>query len=183
MCFPSPRVNNATSITIIPRTSPVQSGIGAVFGVPPDHGQSRKSCCKMHTSHYEEIAMDSWNHACQACGSPSNPLTKLSLGKDFFGRPYDRLSPSSDQNPRWYCTSCSLHKHFQRDFRDILAEFNKLRSGFASELSKADEFRRASLRLHEIMTILNAPQQTSILLNNRDVTVLMERLNTLTMPV
>jgi hypothetical protein len=76
-----------------------------------------------------------------------------------------------------------MHKQLQRDFRDILAEFNKLRSGFSSELSKADEFRRASLRLHEIMAILNAPQQPSQFLNNRDVTVLMERLNTLTMPV
>lgn len=127
--------------------------------------------------------MDSWNHSCQACGSPGSPLTKVSLGRDFFGRPYDRLSPSSDQNPKWYCTSCSLHKQLQRDFRDILAEFDKLRSGFTSELSKSDEFRRASLRLHEIMAILNVPHQTSHLLNNRDVTLLMERLNTLTMPV
>lgn len=127
--------------------------------------------------------MESWNHSCQACGSPGSPLTKVSLGRDFFGRPYDRLSPSSDQNPKWYCTSCSLHKQLQRDFRDILAEFDKLRSGFISELSKSDEFRRASLRLHEIMAILNVPHQTSHLLNNRDVTLLMERLNTLTMPV
>ncbi|MBL8036471.1 hypothetical protein ACYX34_07665 [Nitrospira sp. CMX1] len=127
--------------------------------------------------------MDVWNHACQACGSTGNPLTKLSLGKDFFGRPYDRLSPSSDQNPRWYCTTCSLQKQHHRDFRDILAEFNKLRSGFSSELSKADEFRRASLRLYEIRAVLNVPHQTSQFLNNRDVTVLMERLNTLTMPV
>ncbi|HMS82860.1 MAG TPA: hypothetical protein PKD12_04355 [Nitrospira sp.] len=127
--------------------------------------------------------MDDWNHSCQACGSPDVPLTKLSLGKDFFGRPYDRLSPSSDQNPRWYCTSCSFHKQLQRDFRDILAEFDKLRASFISELSKADEFRRASLRLYEIRTILDAPKQTSQFLSNRDVTVLMERLNTLTMPV
>jgi hypothetical protein len=76
-----------------------------------------------------------------------------------------------------------MHKQLQRDFRDILAEFDRLRAGLSSELSKADEFRRASLRLHEITTILNVPQQTSQFLNNRDVTVLMERLNTLTMPV
>jgi hypothetical protein len=126
--------------------------------------------------------MESWNDSCQACGFPGGPLTKVSLGRDFFGRTYDRLSPSSDQNPMWYCRSCSLHKQLQRDFRDILAEFDKLRSGFISELSEADEFRRASLRLHEIMAILNVPQQTSQFLNNRDVTVLMERLNTLTMP-
>ena len=58
------------------------------------------------------------------------PLTKFSLGKDFFGRPYDRLSPLSDHNPKWYCDPCSMHKNLQRDFRDIRAEFDKL-SGWA----------------------------------------------------
>jgi hypothetical protein len=108
---------------------------------------------------------------------------KFSLGKDFFSRPYDRLSPSSDQSPKWYCTSCSMHKNLQRDFRDIHAEFDKLNSGQASELSKSDEFRRASLRLQEILTILNATEKQSPFLRGQDVTLLMERLNTLTMPV
>ncbi len=126
--------------------------------------------------------MDSWNESCQACGSAGGPLTKFSLGKDFFGRPYDRLSPLSDQNPNWYCATCSMHKYLQRDFRDIRAEFDKLRACQGSELLKGDEFRRASLRLHEMMTILNAPQQRSPFLNGHDVTLLIERLNTLTMP-
>jgi len=128
-------------------------------------------------------AMDSWNGSCQACGAIGGPVTKLSLGKDFFGRPYDRLSPSSDQDPKWYCAPCSMHKNLQRDFRDIRAEFDKLRAGQGSELSKGDEFRRASLRLHEVMAILRGTQQQSPFLSSQDVTLLMERLNTLTMPV
>jgi hypothetical protein len=127
--------------------------------------------------------MDSGNGSCQACGAPGGPLMKFSLGKDFFSRPYDRLSPSSDQSPKWYCTSCSMHKNLQRDFRDIQAEFDKLNCGQVSELSKSDEFRRASLRLQEILTILNATEKQSPFLRGHDVTLLMERLNTLTMPV
>lgn len=127
--------------------------------------------------------MDSWNESCQACGATGGPITKLSLGKDFFGRPYDRLSPLSDQNPKWYCASCSMHKNLQRDFRDILSEFDKLRAGQESELSKGDGFRRASLRLQEIMAIFKGTQQQSPFLSGQDVTLLIERLNTLTMPV
>jgi hypothetical protein len=126
--------------------------------------------------------MDAWNESCQACGSVTSRLIKFSLGKDFFGRHYDRLSPSADQNQKWYCAPCSLHKNLQRDFRDIRAEFDKLHVSQSSELSKVDEFRRATLRLYEIMTILNAPQQQSPFLSSHDVTLLMERLNTLTMP-
>lgn len=127
--------------------------------------------------------MDSCNELCQACGAGNGPLTKLSLGKDFFGRPYDRLSPSSDQDPKWYCAPCSMHKNLQRDFRDIRTEFDKLRACQRSELAKGDEFRRASLRLQEILAILNTTQQQSPFLSGHDVTLLMERLNTLTMPV
>lgn len=130
-----------------------------------------------------EVKMDSWNGSCQACGTACSPLMKLSLGKDFFGRPYDRLSPLSDQNPKWYCNHCSMHKNLQRDFRDIRAEVDKLSAGQGSELSKGDEFRRASLRLQEIMAILRGAQQQSPFLSSHDVTLLMERLNTLTMPV
>ena len=75
-----------------------------------------------------------------------------------------------------------MHKNLQRDFRDIYAEFDKLRAGHISELAKGDEFRRASLRLQEILTMLSAPQQQSPFLSGYDVTLLMERLNTLTMP-
>lgn len=132
---------------------------------------------------YLEVKMDSWSESCQACGAGNSPLTKFSLGKDFFGRPYDRLSPLSDHSPKWYCTPCSIHKNLQRDFRDITTEFDKLRADQVSELAKGDEFRRASLRLHEILTILNATRHPSPFLKDDDVTLLMERLNTLTMPV
>jgi len=108
---------------------------------------------------------------------------KFSLGKDFFGRPYDRLSPSSDQHPQWYCAECSMHKNLQRDFRDIRAEYDKLIAGQGSELTKGDAFLRSSIRLRELMTILNAAQRPSSLLTRQDVRLLMERLNTATMPV
>src|SRR2546426_11875252 len=32
---------------------------------------------------------------------------------------YDRLSPSADLSPKWYCERCSVEKNLQRDFRDI----------------------------------------------------------------
>ena len=127
--------------------------------------------------------MDSWNATCHACGASGAPLLRLSLGKDFFGRPYDRLSPPSDHNPQWYCTGCSMQKNLQRDFRDIQAEINRLLSGQHSELSKGDEFRRASLRLQEIQIIVSTRNQPSPFLNDSEVRLLMERLNTLTMPV
>ena len=76
-----------------------------------------------------------------------------------------------------------MHKNLQRDFRDIRAEFDKLSAGHESELSKGDEFRRASLRLQEIMAILKGAPQQSPFLSNHEVTLLTERLNTLTMPV
>ncbi len=126
--------------------------------------------------------MDLSSGSCNACGATGTALMKFSLGKDFFGRPYDRLSPSSDQSPKWYCETCSMQKNLQRDFRDIRAEYDKLTVGQSSELSKGDEFRRASLRLREINTILGAAKGQSPLITGREVTLLIERLNTATMP-
>jgi Lhr-like helicase len=126
--------------------------------------------------------MDSAKESCQACGATDTSLMKFSLGKDFFGRPYDRLSPSTDQHPKWYCPLCSMHKNLQRDFRDIRAEFDKLHVGQVSTLSASDEFQRASLRLQEIQTILHSGQERSPLLTNDDVTLLIERFRTVTMP-
>jgi len=119
---------------------------------------------------------------CQACGVSGVTLMKFSLGKDFFGRPYDRLSPASDQHPKWYCPICSMHKNLQRDFRDIRTEYDKLSAGQGSELTKGDEFLRSSIRLREMITILDSAQKQSSLLTNQDVRLLMERLNTVTMP-
>ena len=127
--------------------------------------------------------MDSAAGSCNACGASSAALMKLSLGKDFFGRTYDRLSPSTDQSPKWYCESCSMQKNLQRDFRDITAEIDKLGAGQASQLSKPDELQRAGLRLREIVALLDAAQKRSPLLAREEVTRLLERLSTITIPV
>ncbi len=127
--------------------------------------------------------MDATAGSCNACGATGTALMKFSLGRDFFGRSYDRLSPAADQSPKWYCETCSMHKNLQRDFRDIRAEYDKLSAGQGSSLSNTEEFRRAALRLREIVTILNAAPNASPLLANADVKHLLERLNTATMPV
>jgi len=112
---------------------------------------------------------------CDACGTERGPLMKLSLGKDFFGRAYDRLSPSSDQSPKWFCESCSMQKNLQRDFRDIRAEFEKLRAGQLSEITGADQLQRAHLRLREIATILDGNMFGTRLLDAADVHALIGR--------
>ncbi len=127
--------------------------------------------------------MESAAGSCNACGATGTALMKLSLGKDFFGRAYDRLSPSSDQSPKWYCEGCSMQKNLQRDFRDISAETDKLVAGQTSELSKSDEFQRAMLRVREIIALVDAAQTHSALLASGEVARLLERLNTITVPV
>jgi hypothetical protein len=124
--------------------------------------------------------MDSAAGSCNACGATGTALMKLSLGKDFFGRAYDRLSPSSDQSPKWYCEGCSMQKNLQRDFRDISTETDKLVAGQTSELSKSDEFQRATLRVREIVALLDAAGAHSPLLANGEVARLLERLHTIT---
>jgi hypothetical protein len=126
--------------------------------------------------------MDSATGPCNACGATATALMKVSLGKDFFGRTYDRLSPSTDQSPKWYCEACSMQKNLQRDFRDITSELDKLGAGQSSQLSKPDEFQRAALRLREIVALLDAAQHRSPLLASGDVKPVLERLNTITIP-
>ena len=126
--------------------------------------------------------MDSAAGSCNACGVTGTALMKLSLGKDFFGRTYDRLSPSTDQSPKWYCERCSMQKNLQRDFRDITAELDKLEAGQSSQLSNPDEFQRAALRLREVVALLDAAQNHSPLLASGDVKRVLERLNTITVP-
>jgi len=125
--------------------------------------------------------MDAAAGSCNACGAAGTALMKLSLGKDFFGRAYDRLSPSSDQSPKWYCETCSMQKNLQRDFRDIRAELDKLTAGQTSELSKTDTFQRATLRLREISAILGATTSASPFLAAPEVAQLIERFQTTTM--
>jgi hypothetical protein len=125
--------------------------------------------------------MDTEAGSCNACGSVGTPLMKLSLGKDFFGRAYDRLSPSTDQSPKWYCEQCSMQKNLQRDFRDILAEYDKLTAGQTSELSNADIFQRAGMRLREIAAILAGTTGPSPFVAAQDVAQLIGRFQTTTM--
>jgi hypothetical protein len=113
--------------------------------------------------------------SCNACQATGTPLMKVSLGKDFFGRTYDRLSPASDQSPKWYCDSCSMMKHLQRDYRDIHAEFDRLSKGQASALSEPEAKQRAQLRLQEIAAIAGTQANGSPLLNVTDVKQLIER--------
>ncbi|MBX3235630.1 MAG: hypothetical protein KF814_05720 [Nitrospiraceae bacterium] len=115
--------------------------------------------------------------ACNACGATGTALMKLSLGKDFFGRTYDRLSPSSDQSPKWYCEPCSMIKNLQRDFRDIRSEFDKLAKGQSSAVSEPEAKQRAQLRLQEIATIAGAQPSGSTLLDAADVKQLIDRLH------
>mgnify|MGYP001386691380 CR=1 FL=1 len=126
--------------------------------------------------------MDSAVGSCNACGATGTALMKLSLGKDFFGRTYDRLSPSTDQSPKWYCEGCSMQKNLQRDFRDITAELDKFGAGQSSQLSNPDEFQRAALRLREVVALLDTVQNRSPLLASGDVNRVLERLNTITIP-
>lgn len=116
--------------------------------------------------------------SCNACHVTGTSLMKLSLGKDFFGRTYDRLSPASDQSPKWYCDPCSMVKHLQRDFRDIHAEFDKLAKGQVSALSEPEAKQRAQLRLQEIAAIAGTQAAGSPLLNVADVKQLIERFHT-----
>ena len=125
--------------------------------------------------------MDFVAGSCNACGATGTALMKLSLGKDFFGRTYDRLSPSADQSPKWYCEGCSMQKNLQRDFRDIRGEFDKLVTGQGSTLSSQDEFQRATIRLREIVAILTGATNQSPFLTTVDVTQLMGRMQTATM--
>ncbi|HNA87578.1 MAG: hypothetical protein KF854_14755 [Nitrospira sp.] len=113
--------------------------------------------------------------SCNACNTAGTPLMKLSLGKDFFGRTYDRLSPSSDQSPKWYCEPCSMMKNLQRDFRDIRTEFDKLATGQTSALSEPEAKQRAQLRLREISAIAGSQTAGSSLLNPADVKQLIDQ--------
>lgn len=113
--------------------------------------------------------------ACNACNAAGAPLMKLSLGKDFFGRTYDRLSPSSDQSPKWYCEPCSMMKNLQRDFRDIRTEFDKLAQGQACALSEPEAKQRAQLRLREISAIAASQAAGSSLLHAADVKQLIDQ--------
>ncbi len=109
---------------------------------------------------------------CDGCGAADVPLMKISLGRDFFGRVYDRLSPNADLSPKWYCDRCSVEKTLQRDFRDIKGELDKLSKGTASALSQAEQRERAMLRVKEIAAMIAANALKQTLLKPDDVSAL-----------
>jgi len=74
-----------------------------------------------------------------------------------------------------------MQKNLQRDFRDIVGEFDKLIAGQGSTLSAQEEFQRASLRLREIATILSGTAGRSPFLTAADVTQLIDRMQATTM--
>ena len=115
---------------------------------------------------------------CDGCSAADVPLMKVSLGHDFFGRVYDRLSPSADLSPKWYCDGCSVEKNLQRDFRDIKDEFDKLTKGTASALGQADQLERAMLRVKEIAAMIAANALKQTLLKPDDVSTLARALET-----
>lgn len=94
--------------------------------------------------------------ACDACGATGTPLAKVSLGRDFFGRAYDRLTPASDRSPAWYCPRCSEEKRMQTDFRVVAAAAEALAAGTDSPLQDAQSRARATARLAEIVRRLGA---------------------------
>jgi hypothetical protein len=115
---------------------------------------------------------------CDGCGASGVPLMKLSLGRDFFGRVYDRLSPSNDMSPKWYCDPCSVEKNLQRDFRDIQTEFMELDKGHRSALSDPEELQRAALRLKEIAALIAGTTLKRALLHPEAVSSLATSLET-----
>lgn len=131
---------------------------------------------------WKRVSMESKDTAspetCDACGTERGPFIKVSLGKDFFGRPYDRLSPSSDQKPKWYCEGCSQQKNLQRDFRDIQSEVSKWQAGQASELTHADHVSRSQVRLREIHAYLEGAGGASPFLESTAVINLLHHLET-----
>ncbi len=114
---------------------------------------------------------------CDGCSAADVPLMKVSLGRDFFGRVYDRLSPNADVSPKWYCDACSVEKNLQRDFRDIKGELDKLSKGAVSALSQADQLDRATLRVKEIAAMIAADALKQTLLKPDDVSTLARALD------
>jgi hypothetical protein len=128
----------------------------------------------------ETDASASFAGRCDACGAAGVPIMKVSLGRDFFGRVYDRLSPNADLSPKWYCDPCSVEKNLQRDFRDIKGEFAKLSKGGASVLTQADQLQRARLRLKEISALISAATLKQTLLRPDEVSDLARSLEAYT---
>src|SRR5438445_12335395 len=69
---------------------------------------------------------------CDGCGATDGPLMKISLGREFFGRVYDGLSPSAELRPKWYCDHSAGGQTLQDYFRGMNGEVEDLCKGAAS---------------------------------------------------
>ncbi len=114
---------------------------------------------------------------CDGCRTDQGPFMKLSMGKDFFGRSYDRLSPTRDQSPKWYCDPCSMYKNLQRDCRDIRDELDRVVGGQTSELMHPDQMQCARLRLQEVAAILSTQRVASSLIDPHEVNALIQKIH------
>ncbi len=110
---------------------------------------------------------------CDGCGADGQPLSKISLARDFFGGMYDRLTPASDKSPAWYCPACSEIKRMQTDYRLIDAAWTDYHRGKPSPLETPEHRDRACARLAEIATRLGNAQR---LLTVQQVTRLQQRI-------
>jgi len=91
---------------------------------------------------------------CDGCDRSGITLTKRSLGRDFFGNCYDRLTPMTDKTPAWYCPACSKQKVMQVDCRVIAAAWAAFVAGDTSPLVDVGTRQRSRKRLHEIQRYL-----------------------------
>ncbi len=110
---------------------------------------------------------------CDACGKVGVDLYKVSLGKDFFNRTYDRLSHTEDLHPKWFCSPCSLEKGYQRDVRNIHQELEKLLANDSSLLSEEKTLLQAISHVEKIESYVKKGRKIHLLLPPREVGLLL----------
>jgi hypothetical protein len=128
-----------------------------------------------HPSHQEHphSAPHVLSGICDACGKVGVDLYKVSLGKDFFNRTYDRLSHTEDLHPKWFCAPCSLEKGYQRDVRNIHQELEKLMANDSSLLSEEKILLQAIGHVEKIEAYVKKGRKIHVLLPPREVGLLL----------
>jgi hypothetical protein len=128
-----------------------------------------------HPSHQEHprSAPHVLSGICDACGKVGVDLYKVSLGKDFFNRTYDRLSHTEDLHPKWFCAACSLEKGYQRDVRNIHQELEKLMANDSSLLSEEKILLQAIGHVEKIEAYVKKGRKIHVLLPPREVGLLL----------
>jgi hypothetical protein len=130
-----------------------------------------------HPSHPDHQQTGTHTHVpsgiCDACGKVGVDLYKVSLGKDFFNRTYDRLSHTEDLHPKWFCSPCSLEKGYQRDVRNIHQELEKLLADGSSLLSDEKTLLQAISHVEKIESHVKRGRKIHVLLPPREVGLLL----------